>query len=652
MTSPFSAIQQPRSVVGTKALRQDQDPNKNNSTRNDLVQDQRLAVAGETIPIVFCKRESFFNGAFFIGGAWIAPAMIRDACDYLFDDPALNDGQLVFSGDNPGNFVVGSVFAASQGELVSTPTLDNIYIGENALQTLTARFGTTPQVIKEYKSGTFMEANPTFCPLPSFVECNTKYMTWYAGELTTEKGFDIKSRGPNIQGFTINIFVRRLNSVSTDNTRLELPFDFFDAVTGDLVSGGGSVINFIRPCQTTNTTMRAGKVSITNWPFRTANQNTSGQYIIRLAPYIINTQSDPGDPADPAGVEFEVYVAGSQFDHVFTVAPPPAVETKAFSDITVLTIEGNVFNEEDKQYQSYFYVNEGVKVDLYSQGPTAPNVFSTGASNQFVDLACYLFKIFDDLQPGTASTLGAKIDVTNLPSIASFCAEYLLFCNGVVSQPVNLVDYISQTSRLFLLSFVSSGGQYKFRTLLPVSQDQLNDGALTPAAIFNESQILPGSFKKDYVSIEERKPFFANMVFNEILDGTVNRQQTIQVGYPSTALDAPIEQFDMTDVCADGFHAYVIAVHELARRKNTTHTVTFDVDVSSALLDVTDVVQVQLPRISSKGDNRIETETYQITDIVVNTDGTASISAVHFPLDEQDKSVIIQDMLNVLFDVM
>ena len=69
-----------------------------------------------------------------------------------------------------------------------------------------------------------------------------------------------------------------------------------------------------------------------------------------------------------------------------------------FADITFLEIDGNIYDAPDSgsyptttRQISIFY-ESGITVDLYSGGLVS-NVYATGASNQFVDLAMYLFTL-------------------------------------------------------------------------------------------------------------------------------------------------------------------------------------------------------------------------------------------------------------------
>jgi hypothetical protein len=86
---------------------------------------------------------------------------------------------------------------------------------------------------------------------------------------------------------------------------------------------------------------------------------------------------------------------------------------------------------------------------------------------------------------------------------------------------------------------------------------------------------LPGSFSKSFRAVSDRQDFIAVMLYREANPSEIGIQRTKQVAYTTTALDAPVEQFDMTDFCASPDHAVIYAKYELAKRKFSTHTISF-----------------------------------------------------------------------------
>jgi hypothetical protein len=335
----------------------------------------------------------------------------------------------------------------------------------------------------------------------------------------------------------------------------------------------------------------------------------------------------------------------------------PTANNSAYADITFLRINGNIYDPPSEgsfpttTKQIFIYYEQGVKVDLYSGGLVA-GVYPRGASNQLVDLVMYLFTIYKQANGAATADIASPIFIGNLTSIAAFCTQYSLFFNGVLDETVNIIDIAATLAPYFLLSFLSFGGQYRFEPLLPLTGNAIKLTALTPAATFTEDEILPDSFSKSFRTVSDRQDFIAVMLYREVNPSEIGIQRTKQVAYSTTALDAPVEQFDMTDFCASPDHAAMYAKYELARRRFSTHTVSFETALITTGLKPTDIIKIQRQRISSRGDNRTEIEWYQITDITYGTNGGSTIEADHFPVSGSDIAEISNSILNGSFRVL
>ena len=334
----------------------------------------------------------------------------------------------------------------------------------------------------------------------------------------------------------------------------------------------------------------------------------------------------------------------------------PGADNSAYADITFLRVEGDIYDPPSEgsypttTKQLFIYYEEGVEVDLYSGGLVS-SVYPRGASNQFVDLAMYLFTIYKRADGANTSDIASPIYTDNLTDIAAFCDYYGFFYNGVLESAVNIIELLSSLAPYFFLSFLSVGGQYRFESLLPLDGNVLDETALTPAAIFTEDEILPGSFSKSFYPISDRQDFIAVMLYREANPSSIGIQRTIQVSYDTTALDAPVEQFDMTDFCTFEGHAVKYAKLELAKRRLSTHSISFQTALIVTGLKPTDIIKIDRQRITSTGDNRSEIEWYQITSISYDPEGSSTIQAEHFPVTAGDVSAITYSIVNDSFRI-
>ena len=334
----------------------------------------------------------------------------------------------------------------------------------------------------------------------------------------------------------------------------------------------------------------------------------------------------------------------------------PGADNSAYTDITFLRVEGNIYDPPSEgSYpttikQLFVYYEEGVEVDLYSGGLVA-GVYPRGASNQFVDLAMYLFTIYKRADGAATDDIASPIYTDNLTSIAAFADYYGFFYNGVLENAVNIIELLSSLAPYFFLSFLSVGGQYRFEPVLPLDGNVLDETALTPAAIFTEDEILSGSFSKSFYPIADRQDFIAVMLYREANPSNIGIQRTLQVAYDTTALDAPVEQFDMTDFGTYDNHIISYALYELAKRKLSTHSISFQTALIVTGLKPTDIFKIDRQRITSTGDNRSEVEWYQITSISYDPEGRSTIQAEHFPVTTGDVSAITYSIINDSFRI-
>ena len=165
-------------------------------------------------------------------------------------------------------------------------------------------------------------------------------------------------------------------------------------------------------------------------------------------------------------------------------------------------------------------------------------------------------------------------------------------------------------------------------------------------------QIISGTFKKVYLSLEDRRDFIANVIYTNCIPTEVSRKKTVSVRFTSTDLDAPTEQFDLSNCCSDVNHAIKYAKYEIARRKHSTHDISFDTSLVTTTLIPTDVIKIQLQRENSVGDDRTEINFYQITSITYDNEGMSTIQASHFPVNNSNIAEISNEITSGTFTVL
>ena len=640
----LAARAQKKSPVGESATANDNLPTKSKKPQPDISKEQTVATAGDTGPIVFCKR---VNDA---GGTWIQPPMIK-------------------IGSN--NFVGSFLYAISQGEMASSPVKHYAWVGNRNIKFLPDQ---TITLTHYYETVATLAAATNTCPINSGnIYCGLNTYSYL--EALVKAGTDT-FRVPDSKNFYNRTRTITRGTGDTTNAVFKTSFaslTIFDNATGaDVTATVFTALGITSPSTTfqyynlnfaTNIPYAVNTIRTTPSSGLTA-PNAAAWTSLGLtgAPTFVYENIalvNPYNTALPAstgtleGTQREWFLS----EYANPAAPPSTADYTNFADITFLEINGDIYDApEDGTYptttrQICLYYENGVNVDLYSGGLVSSQ-YAVGPSNQFVDFAMLLFTQLKRANGSATFDIAMPISVSNMQDLAAFADEYGLHFNGMLEQSVNVIDYISSTAPFFLLSFISVGGQYALLPLLPLNGSQeIDETAITPVIVFDEDNILPGSYSKVYFNLDERRNVRVSLLWRESDPLIIGIQRTTSIRYTTTVSDAPIVQYDMTDFCTSAGHATMYGKYELARRKYSTHSISLQTPLLTTALKPTDIIKVERQRINSQGNNRTEIDHYQVTDIKHETFGITSITAEHFPLDVNDVSVISDEILNGSFEV-
>jgi hypothetical protein len=277
------------------------------------------------------------------------------------------------------------------------------------------------------------------------------------------------------------------------------------------------------------------------------------------------------------------------------------------------------------------FVRNGIQVDRVLGG--------NGSSSSFPDLAYYLLR-------SVSKVATQLIDLPSFQGAQTFNSKYELYFNGVLANSVNLRDYLARVAPLFLLRFIQINGKFAFKPVLPINTDStINTGTVTPTATFDDTNIVIGSFQKDYIDINQRKPFCALMTWRAQSESVYGTPKTNEVRYAGTAIDGPFEQYDLEEFCTTESHATLIGKYILASRKLTTHVISFQTTALVGDLAPTDVIQVTWDYAASVAAGQSTTTLYQVDSVSEGADGVFRIEATHFPTTSSGASQVAIDML-------
>lgn len=647
--------------ANTIALRKDEQGNLVRRPTLELESPLKPAEVGQTIPIVFCKR---VGG---VGGAWVVPPLVRTGlqnsnADAIFSHAfLLSDGEItspvadfdtdILIGSYPwggqpgfGNFITNRFEEVTYGSL---PTTNNIYTFSltQYFDLETNSYFTTPIAAggNAYYHNITAPATETGTGTVT-ISSSSPFCTSLSWSTTILGGDEFTVQYNSINSFT-GTTQRLQNSILT----VTWDYEFADD-TGVTKSGSSSI---------GATDLRSPSVLLTTLAVTLSNPEYNPlEYTDNLLP---NTTYDNFNVIDQ-----QVFQVNETIRKPFIIPDPLNLSlvyrentSGDFSGMTLLGLKGNheMIDKTDP-------VNASLTDDIVDQVNNTHNaqasVFcsnginvynlltaTTGPSNNYADLVNHL---------GLQYAETISMDTTSLTAAANFTNTNSLFFNGALVDAVNYKEWIESTAGFFLLVPLNLESRIGLRPALPVTgAHAINTGVLTPAYTFDEDTIVEGTYAIDYIPLSERKPFEAVMLWRDQADAGLGIDQpfttSLKVRYAADTGVLPQEQYDMTDFCVTSAHATLAAKYFLAKRKRTTHTVSFSTDIYTTLgLNPGDLIAIELDRVTSDGTSRTETTHYLIDTLTRRMDGTASITAEHFPLSG-GASVIATDIVSGSFTV-
>lgn len=302
----------------------------------------------------------------------------------------------------------------------------------------------------------------------------------------------------------------------------------------------------------------------------------------------------------------------------------------SYDNMTTLSYTNTHLDGDDTwNKQVHVFVREGMQVTRIIDSVV-------GSSNNFVDLVLYLITQTNRVP----STL---IDSAAMLVAAQFTNTNGFLFNGIVQESTNLEEWLYNTSSGFLLRFCDRAGKKILKPRLPINEDfTIKTTAITAEYKFTENDLLPNGFEIDYVPLEQRLPVCVLVLWRQQPDDDIGIIRTTEVRFTGEALSGPYEQYDLSEYCASENHAVKIGTYYAARRKYITHSLRIQVrpGAFNSTLELGDIVRVQLARETDVTDYAIHDYYYEVDRISKATTGVVTLDLTHFPIDEQNRSLI------------
>jgi hypothetical protein len=263
-----------------------------------------------------------------------------------------------------------------------------------------------------------------------------------------------------------------------------------------------------------------------------------------------------------------------------------------------------------------------------------------GPSDNFADLVKWLMV-------NTSRVPAAMIDDTALLAAATFLEYNSFACNCELRTSTNLTSLLASWAPYFLLGESSDGGKKGLRPLLPTTAaGAINTGTIVPEFTFTEDLILPGTLEINYLSLADRLPFVAQVIWRQQLESNIGIIRTAEVRYAGTATAGPYETHDLSAFCTNENHAVKVGAYMLAKRTYPTHIIRFTArpQAHNKLITVGDIISVDLQRQATNYVASSHHYLYQVERVTKTLAGDVTYEATHFPVDSQNRSLIALDV--------
>ena len=196
------------------------------------------------------------------------------------------------------------------------------------------------------------------------------------------------------------------------------------------------------------------------------------------------------------------------------------------------------------------------------------------ASNNFVEIA---YALLTDKYLGAGELVGVSA-VGEMKTGALFCEKNAFTWDGIISNKVNLRDFLYEHGTYNLLDFTVIGGKFNLIPAVPYDSNyQIDHGAKVDVkALFTDGNIK--DLQVSFLTPEERQMFKANVLYRKETANGFAETKSIMLRLKDNNGGSdtdPIENYDLSGFCTTSAHAKTYAKYILKLRKEVDHGLSF-----------------------------------------------------------------------------
>ncbi len=222
------------------------------------------------------------------------------------------------------------------------------------------------------------------------------------------------------------------------------------------------------------------------------------------------------------------------------------------------------------------YLRQGMKIECLEKSGSGK-----AASNLFPNIA---YALLTDPKIGAGDAVGkASVDKTAMAIAAKYCQANHFYWDGVVSEAVNLREFIFENAGFILCDFTIKGGKFALTPSLPYDSNFVIDQNAKPEirALFTDGVVR--NTEVTFLTPEERQPFQAVVLFREETPNGWPDTHSLRIRFADETDDIPVEEFDLSGFCTSRQQAQKFAKVALMLRRKVDHGIKFETTPQAAM---------------------------------------------------------------------
>jgi hypothetical protein len=261
-------------------------------------------------------------------------------------------------------------------------------------------------------------------------------------------------------------------------------------------------------------------------------------------------------------------------------------EPVQYDGLSYVGLRLNSTKEWSSFQQLSAYVKRGVVIERLiddNGNPVAEGAMSA-ASNNLAEIA---YTLLVDKRIGAGSAIGRQaVSRERMQLAARWCHANGFTWDGVISESLNLRQWIYEQASYCLLDFTILGGQFSLVPSFPYDSAFRMDRAAKPAisALFTDGNIR--NLKVTWLSPEERQLFKGVAKWRQETDNGFSRNRALSIrlsdGQGGSDRD-PEEDFDLSLFCTTAEQARTFLRVALKLRQKVTHGLSFETTPAGAM---------------------------------------------------------------------